>query len=93
MWPHYRKLPPVSGPLIKPAGFSSSELLREVCKDKIRSIYQQDYAPLLQGELITLYFSLAHFTRVWKGEWVITKLEKNKRGQPVKVKNVSREMS
>lgn len=48
VWSHYRKLPPLSQAVHAPGVSSSSELLKKVCQDKTRSIYQQDYVPPVQ---------------------------------------------
>ncbi|KAL9972097.1 hypothetical protein ACROYT_G018339 [Oculina patagonica] len=45
VWSHYQKLPPLSRSVHAPGGSSSSELLKQVCQDKTRSIYQQDFIP------------------------------------------------
>ena len=40
-----------------PSACSSSELLKKVCQDKTRYIYQQDYVPPVQGSIVNAVFS------------------------------------
>lgn len=48
VWSHYQKLPPVGRQTHALEGSNSSELLKQVCQDKTRSIYQQDYVLPIQ---------------------------------------------